>query len=280
MKSTFLARVVEVVWRGWKRQLLPVFAAVLVMATLSTSGASAAPIGKQTFEGIGTSGARNIAIDAANANALNLANQAGYPTSSCGRSYGPDVYDNGFGWYTAFVKWTCNVTVPGTVVNTELKAGHTGMCAAVGNNSIQPGMWFIQYKCDGKENKRFDLVPTGTPSQYYLQVRSTGLCMVPEGMSPGAHMQIVQNACQPFAAFRWTLTPQGDGKFTMTNAQSSLCLGVAWGMTNSGQPLDQASCGAHTGQAWTIPGLGSPGGGGGGGGGGGRGGGGSETEVL
>ncbi len=267
MESTFFKRVTVGLWRGWKRQLLAVLGAVLVMTALSTGAASAQPPGQQTFQGFGSGFDPNTAVSFAHAQALHNAGVAGYPDSSCFLAGKWVTYLSG--WYHAEVVWVCGQAIPGTVYNTELKAGHTGMCAAVGGNSTNAGMWFIQYKCDGKTNKKFDLIPTGAASQYQLKVRSTGLCMVPEGT--GNHAVIVQNPCGYSAASMWNLAKQGDGKFTMINAQSNLCLGVAWGMPGSGQPLDQATCGAFTGQAWTIPGLGSPAGGNGGGGGGGGG---------
>ncbi len=274
MESTFFKRVTVGLWRGWKRQLLAVLGAVLVMTALSTGAASAVPPGAQAFLGSGQGTDYSFAVSSAHAQALHDAGRAGYPASTCYQAAPARVtFLNG--WYHAQVTWVCGQEVPGTVYNTELKAGHTGMCAAVGDNSTNAGMWFIQYKCDGKNNKKFDLIPAGAASQYYLKVRSTGMCMVPE--STANHAEIVQNTCQSSDQFRWTLTRQGDGKYTMANSQSNLYLGVAWGMTGSGQPLDQATGGAHTGQAWTIPGLGSPGGSGGGGGGGGDGGG--ETVV-
>lgn len=249
-----------------------VFAFVLAITALSTSTASAAPIGigSQKFIGIGHWSDELSAIQMADMIALEQGENAGYPSSSCRRTDGPEVHYFGpssypINDYVAYVEWTCTMIIPGTISYTELRAGHTGMCAAVGDNSTKAGMWFIQYKkCDGKENKKFDLVPTGTPSQYYLQVRSTKMCMVPKELS-GLHVEIVQNPCQSSDEFRWTLDRQADGKYTMRNGfDSSLCLGVAYGGTNSGMPLDQAPCGSFAGQVWTIPGLGSPSGGGGG----------------
>lgn len=280
MKISFFKRASAGAGRVWPRRLLAVCAAVVltvVSATLTTGMASAAPTTASaqsaTFRGSAMGTSVSEAYAAANRDALGKAQASGYPSTSCSLQ-SSEYHFLGIGWYSADVVFLCQkqvpnpgpTPVPGTVSNTELKAGHTGMCAAVGDNSNSPGMWFIQFTCDGKANKKFDLVPTGSPSQYSLKVKSTGLCMAPEG--PGNHARIVQRQCQSTPEFRWTLASQSDGRFTMANGQSNLCLGVAWGTTNSGQPLDQASCGAQAGQAWAIPGLGSPGGGGTGGGGG------------
>lgn len=126
---------------------------------------------------------------------------------------------------------------------------NSGMCAAVGNNSTQPGAGLIQFPCDNKYNKQFSSGWAGT-SAYFLRVRSTGQCVTPQG--PANHALVVQSYCSNNDAQVWVAESLGNDSYRLRNRSSGLCLTAAWGMTNSGQPLDQSTCGGFNGQAWRF----------------------------
>ncbi|GAA1222558.1 hypothetical protein GCM10009665_10990 [Kitasatospora nipponensis] len=126
---------------------------------------------------------------------------------------------------------------------------NSGMCASVGNNSTSPGAGLIQYPCDSKANKQFLATGAGTDA-YFFHIRSDGQCLSPSG--PGEHTQVVQLSCSNTDAQVWITTSLGNDSYQLKNRATGFCLTAAWGMTNSGQPLDQSTCGAFQGQAWRF----------------------------
>lgn len=134
----------------------------------------------------------------------------------------------------------------------QVKTTLTGMCASVGDNSSSAGMHLIQYRCDYKDNKRWTFGWAGT-NAYTLAVRSTGMCMTPKAHSTADHAVITQDYCRSLDTQVWITEPSGVNTYRLRNRASGLCLTVAWGRTNSGQPLDQTTCGAYDrAQDWTL----------------------------
>jgi hypothetical protein len=127
---------------------------------------------------------------------------------------------------------------------------NSGRCAAVGNDSRSPGAGLIHYKCDGKYNKRFKALPAGG-NLYFLQIRSTGMCVAPQ--TGADHAVLIQNWCD-YSGFAkvWAIEYLGNDSYRLRNQSTGLCMGVAWGVTFSGQPLDQTTCDAFPGQAWRF----------------------------
>jgi hypothetical protein len=124
----------------------------------------------------------------------------------------------------------------------------SGMCAAVGDNSDAAGAGLIQYECNGMDNKQFRGTSAGG-NLYTFMVRSTGMCIMPQSLFD--HAEIVQQPswnCGPLAV--WAAESLGDDTYRLRNQATGLCMGVAWGKTWSGQPLDQTTCGAFPGQRW------------------------------
>ncbi|WP_179118030.1 RICIN domain-containing protein [Saccharothrix sp. ALI-22-I] len=54
---------------------------------------------------------------------------------------------------------------------------------------------------------------------------------------------ITQDYCRALDTPVWITEPSGVNTYRLRNRASNLCLTVAWGRTNSGQPLDQTTCG-------------------------------------
>jgi len=145
---------------------------------------------------------------------------------------------------------------PGYTFSNTMTTLHTGMCAAVGNNSTSAGMHLIQYRCDGKDNKRFHLLPAGT-DKYFIKVKSSlglssHLCLAPKDDSRAQHALVVQSRCANSDFQVWETVSLGNDSYRVRNYATGLCMTVAWDMRNSGQPLDQASCGAFSAQAWRF----------------------------
>ncbi|MEJ8641896.1 RICIN domain-containing protein [Streptomyces sp. MS1.HAVA.3] len=139
---------------------------------------------------------------------------------------------------------------PGNGQWNRMIADHTGMCAAVGNNSTRPGAGLIQYPCDKKPNKQFVAQGAGT-NAYFLRIKSTSMCVTPVDGSD--HSLIVQALCNHSTDQQvWVAEYAGSNLYRMRNRATGLCMGVAWGTTNSGQPLDQSICGAVGGQNWRF----------------------------
>ncbi|MFV0373553.1 RICIN domain-containing protein [Microbacterium sp.] len=137
---------------------------------------------------------------------------------------------------------------------TQMRSALSGMCAAVGGNSTQQNMHFIQYKCDRKLNKSFTFTRApGSSDAWIIRVRSTGMCVVPENYSTANHTVVVQKDCnESNAASQWRSERSASGTYAFRNAASpGRCLGVGWDQTYSGQPLDLATCGAP-GQQWNL----------------------------
>ncbi|MEU9305225.1 RICIN domain-containing protein [Streptomyces sp. NPDC048269] len=126
---------------------------------------------------------------------------------------------------------------------------NTGMCAAVGGNSTSVGAGFIQFPCDGKYNKQFHSQWAGT-NAYFLKVRSTNLCMTPE--STAEHAVIRQQYCANSDLQVWVTEYMGNDNYRLRNRATGFCMGPGWGMTWSGQPLEQAACGTFAGQDWRF----------------------------
>ncbi|WNF30205.1 RICIN domain-containing protein [Streptomyces sp. C11-1] len=131
----------------------------------------------------------------------------------------------------------------------NMRALHTGMCAAVGNNSTKVGAGLIQYRCDYKSNKEFYAQGAGT-NAYFLRIRSTNMCVTPQ--TGADHALLVQSPCANVDSQVWVAEYAGNDSWKMRNRATGFCMGVAWGTTNSGQPLDQSSCGAFDGQTWRF----------------------------
>ncbi|QES49545.1 hypothetical protein DEJ50_18785 [Streptomyces venezuelae] len=131
----------------------------------------------------------------------------------------------------------------------NVRAMHTGMCAAVGNNSTSPGAGLIQFPCDRKYNKQFVGQGAGTDA-YFLRVRSTNMCITPQ--TGADHAVLVQAPCVNMDSQVWVATYAGNDSWQLRNRATGFCMGVAWGAGNSGQPLDQSSCGAFDGQSWRF----------------------------
>lgn len=135
---------------------------------------------------------------------------------------------------------------------TQMVSTLTGMCAAVGDNSNRENMHFIQYKCDGKANKYFTFTRVPGTTAWIIRVNSTQMCVIPRDYSTAEHTVLVQNRCSiTNPASQWTAVSTLAGTYTFRNVASGQCLSVAWGRTNSGQPLDQATCGLP-GQEWRL----------------------------
>ncbi|MEV8536240.1 RICIN domain-containing protein [Streptomyces sp. NPDC051211] len=130
-----------------------------------------------------------------------------------------------------------------------IRATHTGMCAAVGNNSTSAGAGLIQFPCDYKYNKQFLAQGAGTDA-YFLRVRSTNMCVTPQ--SGAEHAILVQAPCVNVDSQVWVAEYAGSDSWRLRNRATGFCMGVAWGTTNSGQPLDQSTCGAFNGQTWRF----------------------------
>ncbi|MEU9132310.1 RICIN domain-containing protein [Kitasatospora sp. NPDC048540] len=130
-----------------------------------------------------------------------------------------------------------------------IKNLNSGLCAAVGDNSKSNGAGLIQYKCDTKANKQFTSTWAGTDS-YFFKVTSSGKCIQPQGTAE--HALVVQQTCSNSDLQVWTAVFLGNDSYQLRNRASGLCLGAGWGATNSGQPLDQAVCGAFPGQSWRF----------------------------
>ncbi|MFD0314700.1 RICIN domain-containing protein [Streptomyces flavalbus] len=131
----------------------------------------------------------------------------------------------------------------------NMRVLHTGMCAAVGNNSTKVGAGLIQYPCDSKYNKQFYAQWAGT-NAYFLRIRSTGMCVSPQ--TGADHALVVQLPCANVDSQVWVAEPVGTDSYTLRNRSTGFCMGVAWGTTNSGQPLDQSTCGSFNGQTWRF----------------------------
>jgi hypothetical protein len=144
----------------------------------------------------------------------------------------------------------------GYTFSNTLTSLNSGLCAAVGNNSTSPGMHLIQYKCDGKDNKRFHLLSAGT-NKFFMKVKSSlgrtsHLCVAPRGSSTAEHAVLEQIQCANTDFQVWEAISLGNDSYRLRNFGSGLCMTVAWDQTYSGQPLDQASCGAFVAQAWRF----------------------------
>ncbi len=139
---------------------------------------------------------------------------------------------------------------PGNGQWNRMIADHTGMCAAVGNNSTRPGAGLIQYPCDKKDNKEFLASGAGT-NAYFLRIKSTNMCVSP--VDGSNHALIVQVQCDPKTDQQvWVTESAGSNIYRMRNRASGLCMGVVWGVTTSGAPLFQAECGSMGGQNWRF----------------------------
>lgn len=169
-------------------------------------------------------------------------------------------------WFVTVAAVVATFVLPGTAVADAPTPGytfsnwmtslHTGMCAAVGDNSTRDGMHLIQYRCDGKDNKRFHLLPAGT-DKYFMKVKSSlglayHLCLAPKDNSRAEHALVVQTRCANTDFQVWETISLGNDSYRVRNYATGLCMTVAWDMRNSGQPLDQASCGAFAAQAWRF----------------------------
>ncbi|MDJ0343916.1 RICIN domain-containing protein [Streptomyces sp. H10-C2] len=126
---------------------------------------------------------------------------------------------------------------------------NSGMCAAVGNNSTSPGAGLIQFPCDNKYNKQFAAGWAGS-NAYFLRIRSDNQCVTVQSWAE--HALVVQSYCANSDAQVWVAESLGNDSYRLRNRASGLCLTAAWGMTNSGQPLDQSTCGGFNGQAWRF----------------------------
>lgn len=142
---------------------------------------------------------------------------------------------------------TAHADVPNNGAWNRMVNLNSGMCVAVGNDSRAAGAGLIQFRCDGKYNKRFKAIPAGG-NLYSLQIRSTGMCVVPQ--TGADHAILVQQHCMHAYAGIWAIEYLGGDSYQLRNATTGMCMGVAWGMIYSGQPLDQTTCGALNGQAW------------------------------
>jgi hypothetical protein len=141
---------------------------------------------------------------------------------------------------------------PGNNYYNKMVATHTGMCAAVGNNSTSAGAGLIQYRCDNKGNKQFLGQGAGT-NAYFLRILSTKMCVTPREHVLADHTEIVQMPCTNTDTQVWNAEFAGQDLYRLRNRASGLCLTVAWGMTNSGQPLDQTTCGTFgNAQVWRF----------------------------
>jgi len=104
---------------------------------------------------------------------------------------------------------------------------------------------------------------TSSPSQstYKLTDGKSSLVLDVKGSSTSSGAGIVQNSSTGVASQHWKLTAVGTSTegnvYTLTNANSGLCLAAPSGSTTKGVQLVQAACNGSSGELWAFDAVGS-----------------------
>ncbi|MEU6917398.1 RICIN domain-containing protein [Streptomyces olindensis] len=151
-------------------------------------------------------------------------------------------------WYPQITVDTATGKVDGVGGPWEtLTARHSGKCIDMPSKSLDDGVQFTQYTCNGGMNQAFWFKDMGS-GYVQLMARHSGKCMDVADNSTANGNKIIQWPCTTGTNQQWQLQDAGDGYVRLVSRLSGKCLDIEGASTADGAKLIQWTCGTGTNQ--------------------------------
>ncbi|MFE9399087.1 RICIN domain-containing protein [Streptomyces flavidovirens] len=128
-----------------------------------------------------------------------------------------------------------------------LTARHSGKCVDLPGKSLDDGVQFTQYACNGGLNQAFWFKDMGN-GYVQLMARHSGKCVDVADNSTANGNKITQWPCSTGTNQQWQVQDAGNGYVRLVSRLSGKCLDIADNSTADGAKLIQWSCGTGANQ--------------------------------